>query len=308
MGKLGVHYSPPVTVDVSIMPPICKWILSALNKATGKTVTSLEAYKFSDATSAIYSWWQYQLCDVFIEAIKPYFFNEPQEFESARVASRDTLWVCLETGLRLLHPFMPYITEELWQHLPQPKYSCRQDSIMISEYPSLVEEWTNDNLENEMDIVLDTVNKIRSLKTRTERKERRPAFALCRSQDVTATIQCHQSLIVCLSSVSFLKILTENDETPADCAIAVVNKDLSVYLKLQGAINAEAEREKLRKKRDGIQKLHHAVTHMMDASGYREKAPQSVQEGDMRKHTALLRELEGISEAEKKLDAKTDNI
>jgi valyl-tRNA synthetase len=113
---------------------------------------------------------------------------------------------------------------------------------------------------------------------------------------------------VCLSSVSFLKILTENDETPADCAIAVVNKDLSVYLKLQGAINAEAEREKLRKKRDGIQKLHHAVTHMMDASGYREKAPQSVQEGDMRKHTALLRELEGISEAEKKLDAKTDNI
>ncbi|KAF2939124.1 valine--tRNA ligase, mitochondrial 1 isoform X1 [Oryza sativa Japonica Group] len=308
MGKLGVHYSPPATVDVSIMPPICKWILSALNKATGKTVTSLEAYKFSDATSAIYSWWQYQLCDVFIEAIKPYFFNEPQEFESARVASRDTLWVCLETGLRLLHPFMPYITEELWQHLPQPKYSCRQDSIMISEYPSLVEEWTNDNLENEMDIVLDTVNKIRSLKTRTERKERRPAFALCRSQDVTATIQCHQSLIVCLSSVSFLKILTENDETPADCAIAVVNKDLSVYLKLQGAINAEAEREKLRKKRDGIQKLHHAVTHMMDASGYREKAPQSVQEGDMRKHTALLRELEGISEAEKKLDAKTDNI
>jgi valyl-tRNA synthetase len=51
-----------------------------------------------------------------------------------------------------------------------------------------------------------------------------------------------------------IQILTEKDETPADCAIAVVNKDLSVYLKLQGAINAEAEREKLRKKRDGIQK------------------------------------------------------
>lgn len=51
-----------------------------------------------------------------------------------------------------------------------------------------------------------------------------------------------------------IQILTENDETPADCAIAIVNKDLSVYLKLQGAINAEAEREKLRKKRDGIQK------------------------------------------------------
>jgi len=98
----------------------------------------MEAYRFSDAASAIYFWWQYQL-DVFIEAIKPYFFNDPQEFESARTASRDTLWVCLDTGLRLLHPFMPYITEELWQRLPQPKDSWKQDSIMISEYPSLVE-------------------------------------------------------------------------------------------------------------------------------------------------------------------------
>ena len=138
MGKLGDDYTPPATVDVSRMPPICKWILSVLNKAIGKTVTSLEAYKFSDATSTIYSWWQYQLCDVFIEAIKPYFFSDSQEFESARAASRDTLWICLETGLRLLHPFMPYVTEELWQRLPQPKDSCRKDSIMISEYPSLV--------------------------------------------------------------------------------------------------------------------------------------------------------------------------
>ncbi|CAD6341059.1 unnamed protein product [Miscanthus lutarioriparius] len=302
MGKLGDHYIPPATVDVSLMPPICKWILSVLNKAVGKTVTSLEAYKLSDATSAIYSWWQYQLCDVFIEAIKPYF-NDSQEFESARAASRDTLWICLETGLRLLHPFMPYVTEELWQRLPQPKDSCRKDSIMISEYPSLVEEWSNGGLENEMDIVLDAVNKIRSLKPPTDSNERRPAFALCRGQEIAATIQCYQSLIVFLSSISHLKILTENDETPADCATAVVNKDLSVYLQLQGALNADAEREKLRKKKDEIQKLQNALAQKMDASGYREKAPQSVQEEDMRKLTALLEQLEVISEAEKKLDA-----
>uniref|UniRef100_A0A0A9ERC8 valine--tRNA ligase n=1 Tax=Arundo donax TaxID=35708 RepID=A0A0A9ERC8_ARUDO len=307
MGKLGDNYTLPATIDVSLMPPICKWILSVLNKAIGKTVTSLEAYKFSDATSAIYSWWQYQLCDVFIEAIKPYFFNDFQEFEPARAASRDTLWVCLDAGLRLLHPFMPYVTEELWQRLPQPKDSCRKDSIMISEYPSPVEEWINDKLENEMDIVLDAVNKLRSLKPPTETNERRPAFALCRGQQIVDTIRCYQSLIASLSSVSHLKILAENDETPADCATAVVNKDLSVYLQLQDALNADAEREKLRKKRDEIEKLQHALTQKMDASGYREKAPQSVQEEDMRKLTALLEQLEIISEAEKKLDAKTGN-
>lgn len=134
-------------------------------------MSSLEAYKFSEATSSIYSWWQYQLCDVFIEAIKPYF-NDSQEFEAARGASRDTLWLCLNTGLRLLHPFMPYVTEELWQRLPQPKEACRKDSIMISEYPSTVQEWENDQVENEMEIVLDAVSKLRSLRPPTDIHER----------------------------------------------------------------------------------------------------------------------------------------
>uniref|UniRef100_A0A0D9Z131 valine--tRNA ligase n=1 Tax=Oryza glumipatula TaxID=40148 RepID=A0A0D9Z131_9ORYZ len=284
MGKLGNHYTPPATISVTTMPPICKWILSVLNKAIGKTVTSLEAYKFSDATSAIYSWWQYQLCDVFIEAIKPYFFNDSQELESARAASKRCL---KDTGLRLLHPFMPYVTEELWQRLPQPKDSCRKDSIMVSEYPSLVKEWADDKLENQIDIALDTVNKLRSLKPPTDTNERRPAFALCRGQEIAAII------------------LTESDETPPDCATAVVNKDLSVYLQLQGALNAEVELEKLRKKREEVEKLQHALSQKMEASGYKEKAPQNVQEEDIRKLTSFLEQLEIISEAEKKLDAKT---
>ncbi|KAF7035506.1 hypothetical protein CFC21_046373 [Triticum aestivum] len=303
MGKLGDHYAPPATIVVSSMPPVCKWILSVLNKAIGKTVTSLEAYKFADATSAIYSWWQYQLCDVFIEAVKPYFFNDSQEFDSARAACRDALWVCLDNGLRLLHPFMPYVTEELWQRLPQPKDSCRKTSIMISEYPSVVKEWADDKLESEFGIILDTVNKLRSLKPPTDTNERRPAFALCRGEDIAATVQCYQSLVVSLSSVSSLKILAESDETPPDCSTAVVNKDLSVYLQLQGALNAEVELEKLRKKRDEIQKLQHALSQKMEASGYREKAPPSVQEEDMRKLTAFFEQLRVIGEAEKKLDA-----
>jgi Anticodon-binding domain of tRNA ligase len=139
MGKLGDNYTPPASVSVQTMPPVCKWILSVLNKAVVKTVSAMESYKFSDATSAVYFWWLSQLCDVFIEAIKPYFFNDSKEFESQRAASRDALWICLDAGLRLLHPFMPYVTEELWQRLPQAEGSCRKESIMISDYPSVVE-------------------------------------------------------------------------------------------------------------------------------------------------------------------------
>ncbi|KAG2547987.1 hypothetical protein PVAP13_9KG145685, partial [Panicum virgatum] len=294
MNKLGNQYVPPATIAVCSLPPVCKWILSVPNKAVGKTESSLEAYKFSEATSSIYSWWQYQLCDVYIEAIKPYF-NESQEFESARGASRDTLWVCLDMGLRLLHPFMPYITEELWQRLPQPKQACTKDSIMISEYPTVVQEWTNDQIENEVEIVLDTVNKLRSLRPSTDAYERRPAFVLCRGLETTATIRSYHSYITTLASVSSLKILFEDDPTPLDCATHIVNKDLSVYLQLRGALDTKAEREKLRRRRG------YKVN--MNASGYREKAPQSKQDEDTRKLAALLGELEIVDEAESKLDA-----
>lgn len=74
--------------------------------------------------------------NVFIEAIKLYS-KDSQECDLARV--KDTLWICLDMGLRMLHPFMPYLTEELWQHLPQTGDSyCREGSIMISGYPSVV--------------------------------------------------------------------------------------------------------------------------------------------------------------------------
>ncbi|KAJ1294912.1 hypothetical protein BS78_01G182600 [Paspalum vaginatum] len=303
MNMLGDHYMPPATVAICSLPPFCKWILSVLNKAIGKTESSLEAYKFSEATSCIHSWWQYQLCDVYIEVIKPYF-NESQEFESARGASRDTLWVCLDTGLRLLHPFMPYITEELRQRLPQPKEEvCTKDSIMISAYPSVVQEWTNEQVENEMMIVLDTVNKLRSLRPSTDTHERRPAFVLCRGLEIATTIQRYQSQITTLASVSTLKILTADDPTPPDCATLIVNMDLSVYLQLRGALNTEAEREKLRRKKEEIGRQHDTLRQKMNASGYREKAPQRKQDEDTRKLAVLLEELGIVDEAEGMLDA-----
>lgn len=76
-----------------------------------------ETYAFSAATDALYSFWQYKLCDVFIELTKPAMAGG----DATEMAHfRQALWTCLDTGLRLLHPFMPFVTEELWQRLPKP--------------------------------------------------------------------------------------------------------------------------------------------------------------------------------------------
>lgn len=139
MGKLGDDYVPPLKLDLETAPFSCKWILSVLNSAISKIIILFKSYDFAGAASAVYSWWQSQLCDVFIEVIKPYFSTSP-EFESSRKISRDVLWICLDNGLRLLHPFMPYVTEELWQRLPRAAgdYSVKE-SIMVTEYPYVIE-------------------------------------------------------------------------------------------------------------------------------------------------------------------------
>ena len=140
MSKLGDDYVPPENILLDSMPFTCKWIISLLNKAIVKTISSFEAYDFAGAASAVYSWWQFELCDVFIEVIKPYFNNSDKAFESERESSKDALWICLDNGLRLLHPFMPFVSEELWQRLPQKSMgSDGERSIMTSGYPSVVE-------------------------------------------------------------------------------------------------------------------------------------------------------------------------
>ena len=98
-------------------PLASQWILSKLNGAVSAVVTAMEAYDFATSTQKLYAFWQYDLCDVFIELMKPVMARDNAEAGAAeaKLATRNTLWTCLETGLRLLHPFMPFVTEELWQ-------------------------------------------------------------------------------------------------------------------------------------------------------------------------------------------------
>ncbi|KDD75111.1 class I (I, L, M and V) tRNA synthetase, partial [Helicosporidium sp. ATCC 50920] len=99
------------------LPFASRWILSRLSAATETVDAGMEASDFSAATTAAYNFWQYELCDVFIELVKPVMARGgPAEQRWTRVV----LWTALDVGLRLLHPFMPYVTEELWQRLRRP--------------------------------------------------------------------------------------------------------------------------------------------------------------------------------------------
>ncbi|EEF32012.1 valine--tRNA ligase, mitochondrial 1 [Ricinus communis] len=310
MSKLDADYSPPLTLHTEALPFSCKWILSALNKAIARTVSAMNSYEFSDAASTVYSWWQYQFCDVFIEAIKPYFVGDNPEYASAKNAAQGTLWVCLDNGLRLLHPFMPFVTEELWQRLPSARDHTRKDSIMISEYPSAVEAWTNEQVEYEMDLVESTVKCVRSLRGEVlgkQKNERLPAFAFCQSDEVARIISSHELEILTLATLSSLEVLlSRKDAPPAGCAFENVNENLKVYLKAQGKVDREGELEKVRNQMDDKQKQYDKLDKKVNASGYKEKVPAHIQEQEIAKLTKLLQEIEFFEKESSRLEAEIE--
>ncbi|KAM5570845.1 valine--tRNA ligase, mitochondrial 1-like [Rosa sericea] len=239
MLKLGDGYVPPSSeINPNELPFICQWILSVLNKAIDKTVSSLESYKLSDAAKAVYGWWQNQLCDIFIEAIKPYFAGNDPKFAAEREFAKHTLWLCLDTGLRLLHPFMPFITEELWQRLHLASSSSSSSSlvapasIMICDYPCMIECWKNEEVETQMDnVIISVVNSIRSLAK--EGRDRRAAFVFSGIREERELICRQCAIIEKLANVSQLAIIHEEGAAPTGCAESKVNDNLSVYLKIQ---------------------------------------------------------------------------
>lgn len=302
MINLGKDFVPSENLDVKSLPYGCKWILSVLNKAISKTVTSMEVYDFSSATSAVYSWWQYELCDVFIEIIKPVMLADDNNSTSASVkrVTRDTLWICLDNGLRLLHPFMPFVTEELWQRLPQRLGdTSRKESIMISDYPTVVEEWTDDEIESQMVLSESLVRSIRSLRMAylLLPKQRPEAFLLCKTDELATVVEKGATEICTLASLASLKVLRESDVPPVGCAVNIVNEHLSVYLLLRGIVDAELELSKLEKKKEEIIRQQEVVTKKMNIPGYRDKVPANIQEDNLSKLNKLMAELDIVEEA-----------
>lgn len=125
-----------------------KWILDKLNVAADEVNKQLTERNFLMATNAVYNFWLYELCDVYIVSrvpsshslflIKKQEAMKPMTDETASITTKNsaqqTLYTCLDYGLRLLHPFMPFVTEELWQRLPRIPNDATP-SIMVSKYP-----------------------------------------------------------------------------------------------------------------------------------------------------------------------------
>jgi valyl-tRNA synthetase len=241
-----LQFQPAETLVVSSLPFPCRWILSRLSAASAAVVKGMHVYDFATATQSIYSWWQYDLCDVFIELAKPAITGAD---DAARAATRDTLWVCLETGLRLLHPFMPFVTEELWQRLPRRPGQEAAPSIMVAQYPAAVPEWADPGVEADMAYLLTVVNRTRSLRADYGlAKQRPPLFVSCRDAARAALLTSCLAELGTLTTTEAPEVLDDGRAAPHGCGVAIIDETTTVYLALAGILDAAKEIEKLAKK------------------------------------------------------------
>jgi valyl-tRNA synthetase len=263
-----------------------RWILSRLQRTAAEVDGALEAYRFNDAAAAIYRFVWSELCDWYIELAKPTLYAEPGgPAAEKRRAAQGSLALALETASRLLHPFMPFITEEIWQQLPKP--SGTPASIMITMYPAADESLIDDAAERDMELIQSVVVAVRNLRAEYNIS---PGAAL----DVTvqagdearATLEEHGALIRTLARVGTLS-LGALGSPPSGTVMSVVGR-AQVCVHLAGAIDVVAESARIDKDLKKTEKERAQVSGRLDNPSFRERAPADIVD----KEKARLAELD----------------
>ncbi|XP_015790635.1 valine--tRNA ligase [Tetranychus urticae] len=269
------------------------WLLSRLRTATEIANKGFEDYDFHSITSACHRLWVYEICDIYLECIKPFMRGDNEE---TKEIIRQTLYTACDIGLRLLHPFMPYLTEDLHKRLPRRCPSTDPPSLCITPYPEVEEfSWQNDpQLETEFSFMYDFVHKIRSRKANygVEKKEV-PLFVLCDSQETQNRLLSFIDPIKCLTHSSCLEMLQAGAIPPEGVPIPI-SDSCQAYLGLKGIIDIDKEIESLKSKKEQREKMLKELTASMSDPNFLEKVPKEVQETRRQKIEELNGELSKI--------------
>jgi len=270
-----------------------KWILSRLNEAAKLSNESFKAYDFGNLTNTVYGFWLYDLCDNYIEMVKSIMYGTD---ESAKAVAYQVLYVCLETGLRLLHPIMPFVTEELWQRLPGGHGDLK--TIMLAAYPEVNESWANPTIEAEMLVIQKLLTDARSMRAsyNLTRKQKSKTYLLSADAETHNMVQAYTACIVDLADAESVECLF-NQEFPKGCGVSVVNEKLQVGLLLTGLVDAGTEIKKAEKNLKPLKKSLAELEKKMADERYAEKTPEQIREKDaakMETTTGKIKALEAI--------------
>jgi valyl-tRNA synthetase len=251
----------------SDLPLVDRWILSRLSRAIDNVNRSVELYNLHEGGRHIYSFFWHEFCDWYLEMIKLH----PQQ-------SKATLLYVFETALRLLHPFMPFITEELWQNLPH-----HGESIVIAPYPEFDPELVNEQVEVETELIQQIVVKVRNIRAEmnVDAKQLVPLRVATADPQLAKLLSDGREYVFKLAQVSQMEIvpLLSGDKLAAQA----VAGGLALEVPLAGLIDTDAERARLKKAIEKARREIESLERKLSDAAFIERAPKEVVEENRRR-------------------------
>ncbi len=269
------------------LPKESRWILSRLSKAIKGVREALDSYEFDQAALTIYHFFWHEFCDWYVEMSKRFLSQGGRE----RLKAQNVLLEVLETSLRLLHPFMPFVTEEIWQAIPH-----EGESIMIAPYPKPQEELEDKDLEKEIESVKEAIVAIRAIRAdyNLHPSAGIRVIILTEREDLTRLFQEFEPVIKLLARVERFEV-QKGKERPRGAASAVLS-GAEIFVPLEGLVEVDSELKKLAKEEAKVLKELERVEKRLQNENFLKKAPAEVVEREKTRAQELRDKLSRLRE------------
>lgn len=266
-----------IEIQRNALEPMDKWIISRMNQVTGEVQENLEKYELGIAAQKLYDFLWNEYCDWYIELVKPRLFQGEGPSKEAALA---TLKEVLETGLKLLHPFMPFITEKLYQAIQDT-----EPTIMVSQWP----QWKASNQyqqeERDMAFVMEIVRGVRNI--RAERNvvpsKKLRGILVPATSEKGDVILANESSIKTLANLESLRV--QQDKAGLDNGITVLLDGGELVIPMESLVDPKEEKERLEKEKNHLEQEIQRVVSKLANKGFVDKAPVNVVEEEKAKET-----------------------
>ncbi|AKG17404.1 valine--tRNA ligase [Moraxella bovoculi] len=297
MNVEGKTIAPSANPDLWELPE--QWIVSRLQKCEQAVQTAFETYRLDLASQAIYDFIWNEYCDWYVELTKP-VLNDEAVSDERKAEIRRVLLATLEAALRLAHPIMPFITEEIWQIIaPMLGLAKAGDSIMLASFPVANAQRINDQAESDMVWLQSLIGAVRNIRGEMKlgNAVRLPVLLQGVTDDQKASLLRIESQFKALAKVESLTIVGSDEEVPLSSQALIGS--LKVLVPMKGLIDPTAELNRLNKVREKLQAQADAISKKLSNEGFVAKAPAQVVEAEK----AKLAELDGqIGEIQKQVE------
>ena len=273
-----------------------KWIISRANNVVKEVIDNMDKFDLGIAAQKIYDFAWTEYCDWYIEIVKPRLYGDDVE---AKKAALYTLTYVLETILKLLHPYMPFITEEIYTYLPTVK-----GSIVIANWPHYKEEDNMASEEEMMELAMDGIRNIRNARAEMDVPPSKKAkVIIVPAEGKKSAVEATKEYFVTLASASTVEIVETEENIPED-AVSVVINGAKIFIPLDELVDFEKEKERLTKEKAKLESEIKRVNGKLSNQGFLAKAPESLVNEETAKKEKFEEMLKSVLERLENIEAK----